>query len=286
MASKVYDGDLSVFTLGGASQLDYTMRAQMVTDPTLDDGSAVTSGGERAEVVKRGFSIECSLLSTGSVNTASRACNLDLSAFSIGGVDYISYVKGGSFNGSYPCFDSSGAGDVWKWMQTEANRTKVTVTVDLLIPRATATANALRVLGALIDTNDAEDALVALSFALNGVTVALGVTIGNVTMEQARGGGAFLFRVTLEGRAPVSGDFITSPAGTTSLFEKFCNAPATGLAFGFTPFGTVSYGRGWTGDGTSHGVAWESFNFSWEDGKIVTSEIRFQGFGQPQGANT
>jgi hypothetical protein len=275
--ANVEHGDLAVFSIGGASQIDYLPDVDLTFDPTMDDASAILSGGERNEVTKKGATIAATLLSD--ATGASRVSNIDLSALLIGGTDYISYVRGGNFRLTIPNTESGSVKDLWKTPQPLPNRRQVAVTVKLQVPAASATANALRAIGA-INVGNREANQVAFSMTLGGVTITLAMTIASVSNPQ-RVGEMFEMDINLVGRAPVSGTFITSPAGTTTLLEKAINDSKTVLAFVFTPHNDVGFGYSYNGN-----MVVESVEFGWEDEQIVRTAYTYRTAGAVSGANT
>ncbi len=275
--AKVYYGDLSAWTIGGASQIDYAPDAAIEFNFDLDDGATLLSGGARHEVTKKVASLKTSLFSTVS---ASRVSNLDLTAFSIDAVDYISHVRSARFNFSVPSGEASGVGSLWKEPQPMPNSRDVTVSADLLVPAASATANALRLLAAICKNSDREDASVAFTMTLNSVAITLPMTVKSVGFPQKRGE-MFTVSVELAGRAPISGTYISAPAGTTTLIEKAINQTATALAFVFTPHDDAGFGTSFTGN-----MVIESFDFSIEDSKIVSTNFSYMSTGAVAGADT
>src|SRR5688572_26700236 len=141
--AKVYYGDLTAWTVAGGSQLDYAPDAAIEFNFDVDDGASMTSGGERIEVTGKKAALKTSLFSTVG---SSRVSNLDLTAFSIDAVDYISHVRSARFNCSVPNGQAAGVASLWDEPQPLTNSRTVSVSATMQVPAASATANALRLL--------------------------------------------------------------------------------------------------------------------------------------------
>lgn len=274
---KVYHGDLTIWSIAGGSQLDYAPDVEFVVDADTDDGSSMTSGGERQEVTKKGGRFRTGLFSSVS---ASRVSNLDLSAFSIDSVDYIDHVRSGRFSFSVPNQETSSVGSLWKAPQPLPNRRAVSISVELQVPAASATANALRIMGAIVAATDREDHIAATTITINSVSFTAPMTVKSVTFRTQRGD-MLMVSVELVSRAPISGTFISSPSGTTSLIEKAINQSDTAIAYSFQPHDAAGFGAGFTGN-----MVVESFDFSIDDGRIVTTQFNYLTTGAITATNT
>lgn len=275
--ANVYYGDLSAWTVGGGSQLDFAPDAQIEFNFDVDDGAAMTTTGERIEVAGKRATLSTSLFSTVG---SSRVSNLDLTAFSIDAVDYIAYVQSAQFSFSVPNSQTKGVGSLWHAPQPRTNERAVTVNATLQVPAATATANALRLLGGIAVHADREEASVAFTMTINGIAITLPMTVVRVGVPQKRGE-MLEIPIELRGRAPVSGAFITAPAGSSTLIEKAINATATAIAFVFTPHDDAGFGKSFNGN-----MVIESFDFSVEHGKIIATNFQYAATGTVNGVDS
>src|SRR3990167_312500 len=278
MASKVQFGDLTTATFGGASQLDYIKGARYTLKGQTDEAAALTTQGARAEVVKRSGALSFDLFSN--QRGTQRISNLDITSVSIDGTEYETMAKGGSFRLTVPNKDASAAQDLWAWPQPLPNSRDFSASVDLMIVAGSATANALRDFGVQLASADENDSSMVLTLVIDTTTITLPMTVENLELGIERDG-LQMIKLDLKGRAPISGTYPTSPAGTTTLLEKAINAAATALAFTFTPHDDVGFGQIVTGN-----MVVESVDFSFNDGQIVVMNYQYAVQGQPTATNT
>lgn len=274
-------GDLAVYSIGGTSYLGLIKGVSYEFSPTNADSSPITIMGTRRQTVKKSVKISSSHMSTSSGDSGLVVGNLHVSGLSIGGVSFISYLRGGSFSGSFTHREVSSVGDVWSETQIFGKdyRTEVTLT----IPAAgdSQTPNFARSLMDELhdsDLNDQDLTRVVFEIVIDGVTITVPMIVASAThainekQEQ-------LITLSLEGNAPTSGDFPTAPTGTTTLLEKAFNSYNTPLAVVLTT-GAAGSGEAYTGN-----VLFSGFSFGFNDAEINVIQYEFVSHGAFAAAN-
>src|SRR4051812_42332179 len=130
MANKRVTGDMSVFSVGGSSVLAALDNVSYALEFDTADGSPVLVQGRQAQQMKRGGTIDTTLMST--IVDASRVTALDCSVLTIGGADYIPVLKSLRFSGMMETEDTEGATGAWKWNQYKGKK-DYTADVDLYL---------------------------------------------------------------------------------------------------------------------------------------------------------
>lgn len=275
MANVQGFGDLSVFSVGGNSLLTVIKGVEYEVSPTNADTSTISRVGTRRQKVKNTAMLRTATMSTLSGDSGMVASNLAISAFTIGGVDFLSYLKGGSFSGSFTEEDTSGPADAWTWAQIFGKDYSAEVT--LMIPAAgdSQTPNFARSLMDEIhdaDLNDQDTTRVAFSITIDGVAITVPMIIANVKHvinEKTHQ----IITLSLEGNDPGTGDYPTAPTGTTSLLEKAFNAYNTALAVVLTPAAGAA-GLTYAGN-----VIFGPFSFSFNNAEIIQIQYEFHNRG-------
>lgn len=242
--------DVSVFSIGGNSLLGYFENAELTINSQDRDGSVVTRRGRSPVPTKRNASLSVPLFSGTAGDFVS---HLDVSAFTLGGVDLSDYLRGGSLNITNGFAESSAVGDLWQvpqWVSKD-----ITATVEIDLPDA-----ANHAVTALMD-NAVSDLDIALSITINSVMITVPMLISTFTWSTSS---TELQRVTLnlKGQDPLTGDYPTAPTGTTSLLEKALNAAGTALAVSVTEKSANGYNYAFNS-------VIESASFSWNDGELI-----------------
>ena len=281
MANAQGNGDLAVYTLDGSSQL--TTIKNVAYEFTADKGDTTTINrpGSRRQTVRKGCTIKSGFMSTLSGDSGMVASNLAISAFSLGGQSYLSYLRGGSFRGSFTVREVPGVGDVFRWPQIFGKDYKMEVT--LVIPAAgdSQLPNFARSQGANLhdtDLNDQDLTRLAVSITIDGVTTALTMEVDSMThtvnQQQEQ-----VITLSLSGNDPGTGAYPTTPTGTTTLFEKMLNAHNTVLAVVLT---TAAAGSGQTYSGN---FIFTDFGFSFNDSEIIMIDYTLSSRGPIASAN-
>jgi len=257
--SRAVQADVSVFSIGGASQLAYFRNVAFEYPPTLADGRALNSRSPRNDVVKRQAKIMTGLMSNvGTATTAPRVANLDVSQLLLGAfgttttVSYVSLLRGGSMSIQNTFAEGSGVGDAWRvpiWTTQ-----KITTTLQIMVPTS-----AFPEVGAIIDGSIAAHNL-TVALTINGTTLSVESVLASYkhTFENDQ---VQMLDLSFEQRATTAQ---TGPATTTILGAAILQ-PGTALACALTS--RSSNGSAYTGD-----FVIESCNFSFNDAEIITND--------------
>lgn len=251
--SRAVQADVSVFSVGGTSQLATLKNVSFEYPPTLADGRALTSRSPRNDVVKRQAKIMTGLMSNVNTTTTSpRVANLDITELLIGTISYLSLLRGGSMAFSNTFAEGSGVGDAWRvpiWTTQKAN-----TTIQIAVPTS-----AFPVLADIIDGTVASHNL-SLALTINGVTLTVESVLASYkhTFENDA---VQMIDLSFEQRATTAQ---TGPA-TTNLLGAAILQPGTALACALTS--RSSNGAAYTGD-----FVIESCSFSFNDAEIITND--------------
>lgn len=227
--------DMSVFSVNSVDLLALLKDCSIKTNFDIIDGKPITRMGKSAHQVKKGAVIDYTNFST--VSQPQRVTNINVTAMSIAGTDYIGTCRSGTFSGSYTHVEGSGIGDIWKAPYVTEKDYRFSGEFQVV---DSATANIWQNNADEIFANNLTSGNITLSFTINSITFTLPCSISSAEWKGAEGG---LQTVSLElmGRSPDSGAYPTAPTGTTTLLEKALNAPGTALAFSSTNTSNVSY---------------------------------------------
>jgi hypothetical protein len=250
---RAVQADVSVFSIGGASQLAYFKNVSFEYSPALADGRAVNSRTPRNDVVKRSGKIMTGLMSNVGTNTTdARVANLDVTELLVGTQTYISYLRGGSLSINNTFGEGSGVGDAWKvpiWTTQ-----KISGNVQIAVDSATFPAG----LGAIVDGSIAGHNL-AFAVTINGVALSLAAVVSgwkhvfeNDTVQ--------MIDISFEQRGALTG----APATTTALGAAITQ-PGTAVACVLTS--KASTGSSYAGD-----FVYDSVSFNFNDAEIISTE--------------
>lgn len=271
-ADKQVSGDLSVFTVGGSSQLAVLENVTYRTTVAKNEGRILKVVGGQAQAGRRSGRIEMTNMSTISGSAPTRVTAFELSAISLGGVDVIALINTLDFSGNMNLKDAAAAPEEWAWPQFMGKDYSARAT--LFIPATSGQAFSAAVHGAR------SGLAVTLTFTINGVAITLPMLITEA-VHKTNVDDHQMYEVALEGRAPDSGSYPTAPTGTTSLLEKAFAAPGTALAFVIT---TKASPDGVTYSGN---MVYESFNFSiGQNGQLVKEQYTWAVRGTPTAATS
>lgn len=221
-----YAGNLSVFSIASASQLDYLQNANLNLTEQQQEGSSIAYLGGNTQGVKMGGELSCSLFSDQS--TAIRVSHLDVSAADLGSVDLLSpnILYGLDLSLDYTHGMNPGIGELWQFPVIADRRFSGSLRLAMM-------------------TDDAPDLLVDLlsgtyadknklfSFTINGVEFEVPMRMTGATIPIQKEG-MLEYTIPLADRSGRSGVTV-KPTGTTSLIEKAFNSASTALAFAFRP---------------------------------------------------
>jgi hypothetical protein len=268
MSARATPLDMTVLSIGGVSQLPFFRSAKLLLDSDRVEGkSIVMSGGSKQQVKKFGV-LTLDLMST--VSGSTRVANLDLTELLLGGLDLTDDLRSMSFNGTLTHAEGSGAGDAWKFPNFVGK--EFTSQLSVAIP-----ATSPKDLHAYI-TGATSAAEAALDFTLNSVNIEVPMLVTTVGLPYEENG-IQMADISLEDRAVYGAVYPTVPTGTTSLLEKFFNAPQTGLTFAMT---TKTGAAGHVYGGT---FLPKSFSFRIEDAALVVTSFELASQGAVTGAD-
>ncbi len=271
MANVQGFGDLQAFSIGGNSLLTVIKNVQYKWTLDKADTSTISRTGRRRQTVNKGGTITTGAMSTLASDSGMVASSLSISAFTLDGVSYLAYLRGGSVRGSFETRMVQGAADAPKWPQNFGKDYEWSI--DLLIPAAAdvQTANAAINLGPRLHDTDVLDqdlTRVVLSITIDGVATTMECEIDefdhiiNEKQEQE-------IKLRLTGNDPGTGNYPTAPTGSTSLLEKAFNASDTALAFVLTT-STAADGETYSGNAII-----TDFGFSFNGGEIIIIDYTF-----------
>lgn len=261
-------GDLAIFSINSVSQIALISNVAFSLPVDTAEGRGVAYRGKNPQAVKQGGILRTTQMSN--VDNCTRVANVDLTAFTLDGTNYLAFVRSLNFSGSFEHDENSGVGDYWKYPEVKIKDYAATVT--LTLPDST-TANALRATMHDLFNATAATAIAnrnaPLSFTLNGVTITVPMMITDAEWSGEDGRNQTV-TFTLAGKDCMAGaDYPTAPTGTTTILEKLFNAPYTPLAFALTP-GLAANSTAFAGE-----LVPASFSFSIEDGAVVTEQYEW-----------
>lgn len=257
-------GDISAMSVDGNSVLTTIRNVNIELSSDTDEGRGIAYLGKSPNTVKQSYKISTSIQSA--ISAATRVSNLDVTVFTIGAVDYLPFLRGGSISGSYDKDEAGGVGNLWKYPIPTVKDYSGEVTLNL--PNS-ATANALRtILKNINDSATAHDTIVAIT--INAIAISLDM---HITSFKFNGEPGKLQTVTIslagkdDGSNPVN-----TPVGTTTLLEKAFNVYKTPIAFSFTSKTSTSL--------TLAGeMVFSSFSFSFNDAQIISTDYEWESHG-------
>ncbi len=275
MANVQGNGDLSVFSIGGNSLLALIKNVEYELSPENADTTTILRAGKRRQKVKAGTTIRTALMSTLTGDAGLVSSNLAVGAFTIGGVDLLAYLRGGSFNGTFDVREVSGVAAAYKWPQIFGK--DYTSEVTLVLPAAadSQTPNAARSFMASFhdpDLLDQDLTRVIFSITIDGTATTVPM-IARTVKHQINGQQEQVFTISLEGNDPGTGAYPTAPVGTTSLLEAAFNAYNAPLA------AVLTTGAALSGETYSGNVIITSFGFNFNDAEIIEISYEFASRG-------
>ncbi len=261
MPAKATLVDMSLYTIGGASQLAFIRDAMLRTNIDQVDGRPITRLGKSAQAVKRSATLETTLMST--VSAPTKVTNLDVSALTIGGTSYNADLRGGSFAGQFTLAEGSGVVDFWKYPVVVDK--DYTANVKIGVASTAATAIAVAMYGA------ASALALVFSITINGIPITLPM-LGTEFSHAFTDGDVQIWDVALQGRSPDTGAYPTAPTLASTLLEKAFNDPGTALAVAMTSksVGGLAY---------AGNFIYSGFSFDFNDASLVNTQYTFASQG-------
>lgn len=276
MANVQGNGDLAVFTLDGSSQLALIKGVTYNLNLSKGDTTTIARAGHRRQTVKKSSTIKTGVMSALSGDATLVATNLAVSAFALGGVSYLAYLRGCTINGTTPeKREVGGLANAFKWPQAFGKDYSIDVT--LVIPAAadSQTSNFAVNMGAnLHDTDLTDQDLTRLAFTItiDNVTIAMTCEVDDYTHE-INGQQEQVITLKLSGNDPGTGAYPTTPTGTTSILEKAFNAYNTAVAVVLTS-GAAASGETYSGN-----FMIPSFSIGIQDESVIMIDLDFESKG-------
>lgn len=261
-------GDLTVYSIASTSYLTLIKNVNYRTNLTKAETGSIKRAGKRRQNVKKSVTISTSHMSELASDSGLMASNLSISEFLIGAVDYVEYLAGGTFNGSFDTREVSGPNDAFTFPQHFGK--DYAATVNLRIP-LTGDPNPLRNLSAGIhdaDMLDQDLSRVNFGITIDGssILVPMDVEVLIIAFNERQ---EMLATFNLVGNDPKTGDYPTTPTGTTTLLEKCFNAYNTAIPFSLTTAAGTA-GVNYAGD-----VIPGPFSFGFNDSEIIMIDFEF-----------
>lgn len=236
-----------------------TMSASLALENALVNAQGLTSLHEVNEQVKAGAVLELR-----SKSTATNAVNnLDMSAFTIGGTNYLAAMRSLNLGLSFTHDEGSGASS--KWQEPQVTGCGYSIDSELLIPLSAALGLQTTGFG-----NAAATALeLAVAFTLNSVQFSFPGTLRSSTWGAEVGQNQRL-NVSLAGNGAE-----TVNTGVTSLLAAAVNDPRTFVQAIVTTHATASVGVTITGN-----YVFESVSVRFADASLVETTYRMRSTGE------
>lgn len=259
---RITTADVSVFSINSNSLLSLIKNAKITTNIDQVDAKPFTRLGKTAHAVKKALQISYSSFST--ISQPQRVTNINVTAFSYAGTDYIGTLRGGTLSADFTHVEGSGIGDIWKAPYITEKDYKLSGDLQLV---DSATANFWQNNADEIHANNLTGVNIAVSFVINSVTITLPMSITSAELVLDEGG-LQVVRIECAGRSPDTGDYPTAPTGTTSFLEKVLNAPQTALAFSITNTANTSFDVNLAGN-----CIIQSYSAQFQDGALVMEDF-------------
>lgn len=259
-----YTGDISIFSIGGSSQLAYFDNVTLTTSNSVANTASVGAKGQRSSIVKTSATIDVNLRGV-SATTSDAATHLDTTSLSIGALTFTCFSSC-ALNISYATAVVPCVGSRYK----QEDNTKLILAADVKVQAVSGTAEALMVPFNNAAALSASNATFTLIF--NGVTYAIPMLIQEVSLVAERDGIQEI-SIKLEGRSPDSGAFPTTPTSTTGLLNKALNDYNTALAVSFQSIAST------VGINVSGNFKFQSASFEIADEQVVPVAYSFRNHG-------
>ena len=257
-------GDISVFSIGGASQLAFFDNVTLTTTNMTANTASVGAAGQRSSIMKSSATIDVNLRSI-SGTTSDAATHLDLTSLAIGALTFTCFSSC-ALNISYATAPVPCVGSRYKL----EDNTNLILAADVTVQAVSGTASTL-----MIPFNNAaalSTSNVTFTLIYNGVTYAIPMLIQEVSLVAERDGVQDI-NIKLEGRAPDTGAYPTTPTSTTGLLNKALNDYNTALAVSFQSITSTN------GVNVSGNFKFQSASFEIADEQIVPVSYQFRSEG-------
>lgn len=262
MALRDQIGDISIFSVNSVNLLADINNVTFTIDENQADGSAVARAGMTMVGTKLSGTIATEILST--TSSPDRVTHLNLTVFTIGGVDYLGEVRSIDFQGTFTQVQQAGAGEWFTKPQNVKKDYSATVEIDV-------TSTYAEDFMTLMASTTGTDRNVVLSLTVNAVAYTLPMRLKTVALGAQRDDLQRL-TLTLTGHDPGSSNYPTAPTGTVGLLAQAFNAPFAEMAFEFES-------KAANGVNLAGNCVFQSFGFRIEDDALVTTNYTFSTYG-------
>lgn len=249
--------DLSTLSIGGASVLTDLRSAVLSVDLGEEESSILTRAYQSHSATVRSATLKTQHVSV--ISAPTKATNLDVSAFALGGTSYIGECESGSITVEWQHGEGKGCTDAWAYPVLV--KKTIAGEATMIVPAAA---------GIMLASN-------ALNSTLANLALTFSVTINTVAFTFA----AFLksfehsinaaetqkHKVSFLGRDPDTGTFPAAPTASTTLPEKVINGTAALAVSGVTK---ASGGYTFAGNFVP-----QSMVLSWSNSGLVTTDYTF-----------
>lgn len=254
--------DLSTLSIGGSSVLTDLKEASIAFDIGSEESSILTRTYESHSATARSAIIKTKHMSV--ISAPTKATNLDISAFTLGGTDYLGNCESGSISVEWMHGEGKGLGDAWLYPVLIKKRISGEAT--LLVP---ATSGAMLALKA--GNSTLADLNIAMSVTINSIAFTFGGLLKSLE-HMFSSSEVQKHKITIDGRSTDSGTFPAAPTGTTTLPEIFLNTTA---ALTFSGVSKASGGVTYGGN-----ILPKSMQLSWSNSGLVTLDYEFASQGE------
>lgn len=244
--------DFSVFSVGGTSYLTDIDSATFEYDEEQIDASSIVRFGQSPNGVKLGGKVQATVFGNGT--NPDRISHLDVTAFTMGGTNYLSILRSLTFAGSFSNKRTAGIGAWWRTHRTSGKHYTFTLEMDL-------DDDTLSTLLVAFHSSTYANRDSTISFTLNAIVYTVACRVKSISQPMRRDD-LQTVSITLEGKDPGSGAYPAAPTTSTTLFTKALNDAKTLLACAFTS--KAADGAAVTGY-----LAWDSFSMRIEDDNVV-----------------
>ena len=264
-AARATNLDLSTLSIGGSSVLSDLKEATISFDIGEEESSILTRAYESHSATTRSATLRTRHLSA--ISAPTKATNLDVSAFLVGGTSYLGHLESGSIDVTWQHGEGKAMSDAWlypvlvkKSIQGEGN---------LIVPASSGAMLALKAgnstLSDLALTFSVTITLSgsAVTFTFAGLLKSFEHMISDAATQK--------HRVQLIGRDPDSGTFPAAPTGSSTLSEKVINGSA---ALTVSAVAKASGGAQYDGNFLP-----KSMKISFSNAGLVTTEYEFASQG-------
>lgn len=252
--------DLSTLSIGGSSVLTDLREASISFDIGEEESSLLTRAYESHSATKRSATLKTKHVTV--ISAPTKATNLDVSAFAVGGTSYIGNLESGSITVEWMHGEGGGIADVYLYPVLVKKRISGEATM-----RVPATAGAMLALKA--GNSTLADLALTFSVTINSVATTFAGFLKSFEHVIATGD-VQKHKISLLGRDPDSSTFPAAPTGTSSLYATFFNGTA---ALAVVATAKASGGANYAGDFVP-----KTMTISWSEG-LVTIDYEFASQG-------